>query len=1839
MSSDDLLNYIKSSRSSGLNDDVIKNALREAGWQEADITNAFLELNKPTGEPTNQDISQNISQTVEAKRPSFGLVSKIRNFFELIEQRPQLKYIMGVVLVIVVGFFAYKTLRPEKVAISQFELTAQAADAAGVNPDTTFILKSTADLDTSVVERYLSVEPEVKIKVKKIGGGSSVFEITPEEKLPENKVFAVKIEEGPIAEKTYSWAYQVKSPFQIIGTLPRDKGVQVPLNSGVEINFNRENIINPDNYFEISPNVSGLFEVHRNILVFVPHQQLQPETVYMVTVKKGIKIQGSGDTLQEDKVFKFETSNISQGYSSAYFSFDKLFWEFKPNAEPAFEINYYSLLNTTNLAAKVYRFSNVSELVGAYNSSLIKDQGWCRFNRYKPYQASEDKKIFEGNLSIENQLGVRFIRIPKQLEEGYYLLHVVVDNKPQQAWFQVTKTANYLAVTGTQSIVWLRSLDDGQPIGNAEIAFDGKTLGKTNSDGVAQFDTPDALVSKLNDNSYEYSNEPTYFYIAKAQGKELAIPIESRYGGFSRISPPDKWWDYLSLDKTIYQPNDTLRFWGIVRQRNGTDVRGEEITMQLSDPFWYGTSPNDITIYAHTKATISDFYTVTGEMGFAGLKPGLYQLSIKRGNEIIISENVSVETYIKPAYRLVLTPNKNAVFAGEAVNFKVKGEFFDGTPVSNLGVKYEGYLNGQIQGNVKLNKDGEGTFNVTTSYVQDRYWPKYLSITVSPAVSEEGEIAESNSVFVFGPNMNLEADQNQNNDRAKFDLKLKKIVLDKVEKGQPFWITDNYLGDPVPGHPINVEVIQITHKTTETGKGYDIINKVTYPIYTYSREEKSIRKDIVTTNGNGEAFFEQPLEKEKSYKIIFTTRDNNGRLVQTERWVWGGSLSTFSYYDTQGINLKNLDENKSDYKLGERIRLQAQDNAGNELKPGNRSFMFYRVVGGIKSFHISDNPNFEDTFKDEYAPNVNMVGVWFSGNRFHDSWPINISFASEDKRLNVSVKRNKDRYKPGEEVNLSIEVKDKDGKPKEAEINVSALDEAVFTLNPEEKDITNDLYKDSFTSLLTRSSHLTPLESGAERGGCFLPGTKIITSLGNKNIEDIKIGDYILTRENPKSSKFVKARVNRISSHLVDGYLIINNQLKVTENHRMFINNDWVKAGQINVGDKLLDSNGRMVLVSSIEPVNEWVWVHNFEVEGQHTYFADNFYVHNEEKGGGEARGEFKDVAIYKSVKTGSDGKANVSFKVPDNITSWRLTLQAISQDWFAGKATEFVPVGLPFFVETALNRVYLAGDNPTIRVRIFGTANIPDSINYKLESETLPFKSISKTGSKIEEFGLGQLTAGKHKIKISANASGLSDAVIRDIEVLNSYFTRSSSQYYDVSPSLSGVKGNTKGFTELLFTSQERGKLYSPLLSYLWSSGVRIDQLGSRYLADILRNRYFDEERDYTSTELRSYQTQNGGMALLPYSDDDLAISAKFADLIKGEETDVSREGLKDYFYASLKDKKTDLSRVVISLYGLAALNEPVLITLQNIKNDPNLTLMDKAFVAVALDTIGAKEEARQYYNTYFKPKLVNKKPYAYIDELKAKDDNIVVTAMLANLAGSLDEPIAESLATYAFENRPKETLIDFELLGYIKKSLPNLKGGDVNFSYKTNQKSENKTLKKDEVFRLVLGSDELATIKFENVNGRIGLISFFEETTSPDQLSKDGDISVRRTYSVDGRPTIEFKEGDLVKVELASTFSGRALPGLYQVTDYLPSGLRAVTRFNIVPIRTGECIRYPSMIEDQKVTFLDWNPKSTYCPNIFYYARVVTKGSYKAEPALIQSLKNLESLNISSPAPVIIK
>jgi len=139
-----------------------------------------------------------------------------------------------------------------------------------------------------------------------------------------------------------------------------------------------------------------------------------------------------------------------------------------------------------------------------------------------------------------------------------------------------------------------------------------------------------------------------------------------------------------------------------------------------------------------------------------------------------------------------------------------------------------------------------------------------------------------------------------------------------------------------------------------------------------------------------------------------------------------------------------------------------------------------------------------------------------------------------------------------------------------------------------------------------------PMDPG---GSCFLAGTKIAMSDGSsKNIENVMIGDDV-TSYDVTNKKLVSAKVSEVFHHVGDemseSYLIINEKLRVTSNHPLFINGKWKQAGDAKIGDNLLSITSLPIPIRSIETVVDTVPTYNLEVDTYHNYFAEGILAHN----------------------------------------------------------------------------------------------------------------------------------------------------------------------------------------------------------------------------------------------------------------------------------------------------------------------------------------------------------------------------------------------------------------------------------------------------------------------------------------------------------------------------------------------------------------------------------------------------------------------------------------------------
>jgi len=139
---------------------------------------------------------------------------------------------------------------------------------------------------------------------------------------------------------------------------------------------------------------------------------------------------------------------------------------------------------------------------------------------------------------------------------------------------------------------------------------------------------------------------------------------------------------------------------------------------------------------------------------------------------------------------------------------------------------------------------------------------------------------------------------------------------------------------------------------------------------------------------------------------------------------------------------------------------------------------------------------------------------------------------------------------------------------------------------------------------------------------CFLAGTKVLMADNSyKNIEEINTDDVVLSYDE-QTKGIVTCRVTNAFHHapeeMTNYYLVINNVLKVTPNHRFYSNGKWIQAGDLKVGDTLfIKAQNRNYIIQSIEKIYKKEQSYDLQVEQCHNYFVSidddvDVLVHND---------------------------------------------------------------------------------------------------------------------------------------------------------------------------------------------------------------------------------------------------------------------------------------------------------------------------------------------------------------------------------------------------------------------------------------------------------------------------------------------------------------------------------------------------------------------------------------------------------------------------------------------------
>jgi alpha-2-macroglobulin len=1630
------------------------------------------------------------------------------------------------VFALIAGTVFYQNFKLANYAAA-FELEATDKDSAGVAPQSKFVLKSSKNISERDVKKIVKFEPELKFDVKSLGDNR--YELIPTEVLAKNQIYRINIEQGP-GDREYAWAYQVKAPFAVLSSIPGNKGNNVPANTGIEITFNRESLVQPEKFFQIDPKVEGSFEQYGRTLIFKPAKPLEVGRVYTVTVKKGLGAKDSNDTLPEDHSFKFQVGEgeLTTNYS---WSLAQDNYQFLPDTNPLFRA-YTNSGTSWDLNAKVYDFKNGEDFVKNYVESHDWDFDWSDFSRkqFRENVSKNLRQISESDIEVKKINNSDFIELPNKLNSGYYL--VVLENKVGNdsyydfAWLQVTPLAHYSAFSYEKSVVWLYDFTKKQPIENAEVSLvDGSKLAETNKEGLTEFNTPDVIRDEKSTAPYNYTmnyNKPTYFRIEKKGYLPYYFPFKDQtmyYWGASGVRQSDPYWKSLNFDRPAYLPDDNVNFWGVLKARKG-NVSGEKLSVgiyQNDYKYFYGynsETEDEQRPIVSAEVKLSGNSTYEGSLSYKGLNPGYYMMSVKLGDKQVDQVYFQVLSYSKPVYRMSVEADRNSVFSGEKVNFKVKASYYDGSPVKNLAMTYN--ISGSAaSSDFKLNENGEGNFAVTFTAGNDGHSPQYEGVSVQAKRSEEAEMSMYTGVRIFAARTHLEVMQNVKRDGTGiFTAKVNKVDMTKAQDSE----YSDFLGDAVTNHVVEAEITKITQEQIKTGEYYDYISKTTQPTYTYSEKKEVIEKVSGKTNGKGEWVLERKFDDDKAnYTLKFTTKDEQGKVARAESWYFRGG-----YYGdpVPGVAMNKIRANGQEFSAtvgqGEKYLLEVTDGENTAREVNKTMFLSYQ--SSITDSKIVEGSKLEENFDKQDKPALSHIAVNISKYGFEPTQPVLVSYNLDEAKLKVELKAEREHYKPGEEVKIDVKVRDHKDNGVKTEVNLSAVDQAIF---------------DYF---------------------------------GDGDIEDKVVYD--------------------LYRHII------------------------------------------------VEPAMDYV------------RFDQNYLNRSADgKGGGgpdTPRVDMKDSALFKTVQTDGSGQATLSFKLPDNLTEWRIAAIAYDfDDLRAGGGKTKVVSRLPLGIDSTLNETYLENDQPVLRLRLHGSEfDSKKKTEIKVLNTELGINVTEQISGSEAQIQLPALKRGIYNLDIQAKQGESFDHLIEKVVVLKTYFERPENKQYTVKEGLSGIEGAERGLTKLIVSDQGAGK-YVPELSYQsYLSGTRADQVAASHFARKTLHEQFGLGDDPKDLDLAIFR-QSNGYALMSYGSTEHELSAQitalYPDLFYSKQ-------LSPYFYQSLTDPKSDLHMISQSIFALAYMNEPVLIKAQLLSGDPMLSIEDRTYLALAMAKLGDKEGARVIFRQ-LSNELKKQEDQAWYDKTAEQTRKIKITSLVGVLASELNEHNdLQKIWNYLLKNFPQKENNYLEKSLLVKAALENNKSKDAKFSYEIGKEKKEVVLRNGQQWSLELMPDDLKQFKIRKVNGDLALFSLYEAPSEP--ADNTGNLKLSRQYLVNDKATTSFKDGDIIKVKMTVDLDQTLKGNTYQVTDFMPAGLKPVTSSWYPDLMHSYgygdfCANrtwYPDQISGNKVTFSisSFEGCNGNQVTIQYYARVVSPGTFRADPALISADADRTVRSISNGATI---
>lgn len=1001
---------------------------------------------------------------------------------------------------------------PAAVAADAFVLVADSSDASGVATDSSLTITSKVDVTPSVLKQSLRIEPPLDVEVVRAGNGT--YKVTPSTSLEPGTTYRISIEtlvdqdDGTRLRREFSWALQAKNDMRVLSTIPRDGSGFVPVNTGIEFKLSRDGFEDATSSFSIVPPVEGRFEIRGRTLTFVPRMPLEAGRRYEVTLKRGFGAGAGDEGLNEDVPVRFETAAPTPSGPNAaqpiQFTLDE-FREEPPNKTWSLPLGYAPLRDGTDaVRAEVIGYRVEPDEAKRLLENRLRVPTWApvEAGRYEAYENATKNEAFrlEAETVVVNYQ--RELAMPS-ISPGLYAVRVtpMAAQGGKSSWFflQSTDVASYLIADKDRFFAWIVNPSTNRSIPNMRVRLAGQDK-RTDSNGLVELQTPDVLKRTDIEPGDVYPFEIVEYGDEGTDLRALGI-VRRTYDGYwfdlgNRDTGVSKTWSYLYLDRPLYRTTDELKVFGLAQDRETRQGVGDVEVRLRKQTYWLDWANGKEKIYQSQTVQTDAAGRFETSFNWNELSQGYYTMETRRGDEVLASRGFEVREFSKPAYAISVMMDRESVYDGDEIAGTVKAAFFEGTPMSRLRVRLNWDGGSTV---VETDDAGMARFRIEyrvpecASARDQRAWcspSTWLTVTAAPEQGEEGDTFGSATIVVHRSQAAMALEARADRLTATVEGSVWRQNLDADDGGR----SESWANRPV------TLVIHGHHwEKIPNGFRYDFIEKKQVEIFRYQERWDPPVTVELRSDARGRIRHEFPLDETRSYYLVAETRDDQGRVTQARTWVWQGSIGSGAprpmpledgqepSYPHLELSPKPPEGGPYGYGIGEEVT--ATYRVGTQVIDTSNAPGVLYITGsrGIRNVTVG-GAQYTFRFEEAWMPNAELRAIAWRDGKF-ESLQAGVEYRRADQALVIEAAPRKDRYAPGEtvEVDVTARIKSSGAPARDTRLAYGAVDKALLALTQDtEADPLNTLY--GYVSdgvIFTARTHDESYDGfgGAEKGG------------------------------------------------------------------------------------------------------------------------------------------------------------------------------------------------------------------------------------------------------------------------------------------------------------------------------------------------------------------------------------------------------------------------------------------------------------------------------------------------------------------------------------------------------------------------------------------------------------------------------------------------------------------------------------------------------------------------------------------------------------------------------------